>query len=91
MGETYLSFNWLLKEEMQKMEQKDHDIMKSKSGTSLRNPKKQYNNADDMPELQLMQYHQEFEKPIEDRLWLFGKKVGRIRGIFLIKNPPLLK
>jgi len=35
MGETYLSFNRLLKEEMQKMEQKDHDIMKSKSGTSL--------------------------------------------------------
>lgn len=36
---------------MQKMEQKDHDIMKSKSNASLKNPKKQYVNADDMPEL----------------------------------------
>ena len=30
-------------------------------------------------------------KIIEDKVWLFGKKVGRIKGTFQIKNPPLLR
>ena len=72
------------------MEEKDHDIIKGKSSNNLKS-KGKYHNQEELMELDLMQYHEKFEKQIEDRLWLFGKKVGRIKGTFIIKNPPLLK
>jgi len=44
-----------------------------------------------VPPLDGKKFSKSIIKVVEERLWLYGKKVGKIVGTFEIKNPPLLR
>ena len=87
IGEVIIGFTRILKEEIAKMNRKDSEILNSQLGN--------FEFPEEMEEAKSSSITKENVsraiKRVKDKLWLYGKHVGRLNGIIEVRDCPQLK